>query len=151
MKDAANTELTTEELLSKARGNATAFVLTTIAYLKERGLAVEDFVDFFGHQFAPGWDELRSQPVVDIARAVSSNAVSVGCTLGSLSGDEAGAEVIITGWPEAEEISSVLGLEPNAGDAMWDSFHPIMERLGISYAWRREDRAVTLTYARESA
>jgi hypothetical protein len=40
-------------------GNATAFVLTTFAYLEERGMAVEDYVDFFGRQFAPGWDELR--------------------------------------------------------------------------------------------
>jgi len=43
-----------EELLSQARGNAVAFILTTIAYLEERGMAVEDFVDFFGRQFTPG-------------------------------------------------------------------------------------------------
>jgi len=151
MTDAANTEFTTEELLSQARGNATAFVLTTIAYLKERGLAVEDFVEFFGRQFAPGWDELRAQPVVDVARAVASNAISVGCTLGSLSGDEARAEVLITGWPDAEEISRVLGSEQSDRDAMWDSFNPIMERLGIRYVWRREDGAVRLIYERESA
>jgi len=151
MTDAADTEFTTEELLSQARGNATAFVLTTIAYLRERGLAVEDFVEFFGRQFAPGWDELRDQPVVDLARAVASNAVSVGCTLGSLSGDEARAEVLITGWPDAEEISRVLGSERNDRDAMWDSFNPIMERLGIRYAWQREEGAVRLTYERESA
>ena len=147
----ANTEFTTEELLSQARGNATAFVLTTVAYLKERGLAVEDFVEFFGRQFAPGWDELRAQPVVDVARAVALNVISVGCTLGSLSGDEARAEVLITGWPEAEEISRVLGSEQSDRDAMWDSFNPIMERLGIRYAWRREDGAVRLIYERESA
>jgi len=147
----ANTEFTTEELLSQARGNATAFVLTTVAYLKVRGLAVEDFVEFFGRQFAPGWDELRAQPVVDVARAVALNVISVGCTLGSLSGDEARAEVLITGWPEAEEISRVLGSEQSDRDAMWDSFNPIMERLGIRYAWRREDGAVRLIYERESA
>jgi hypothetical protein len=151
MSDATNLELTTEELWSRARGNAVAFVLTTFAYLKERGLAVEDYVDFFGRQFAPGWDEQRDLPVADVARSVASNAVSVGCMLGSLSGDEARAEVLITGWPEAEELCGVIGLQPNAGDAMWDSFNPIMKRLGIRYAWRREDGAVRLTYERESA
>jgi hypothetical protein len=55
----ANMELTTEDLWARAMGNATAFVLTTFAYLEERGMAVEDYVDFFGRQFAPGWDELR--------------------------------------------------------------------------------------------
>jgi hypothetical protein len=55
----ANMELTTEDLLARAMGNAMAFVLTTFAYLGECGMAVEDYVDFFGRQFAPGWDELR--------------------------------------------------------------------------------------------
>ena len=150
MTEASNTDFTTEELFSQAKGNATAFVLTTIAYLKERDLAVEDFVEFFGRQFAPGWDELRTEPVAAVAQTVARNAVSVGCTLGSLSGDEARAEVHFTGWPDAEEISNVLGLEPNVGDAMWDSFYPIMERLGIRYAWRREDGSVMLTFDREN-
>ena len=114
-------------------------------------MAVEDFVDFFGRQFAPGWDELRARPMLEVARAVTRNAVSVGCTLGSLSGDEERAEVLISGWPEAEQLSSVLGLDPNAGDAMWDSFYPIMEHLGIRYAWRREDGEVRMTYERKSA
>ena len=148
MTDASNTKFTTEELLSGARGNATAFVLSTIAYLRERGLDVDDFVAFFGRQFAPGWDELRTEPVEVVAQTVARNAVSVGCTLGSLSGDETRAEVHFTGWPDAEELSYVLGLEPYAGDAMWDSFYPIMERLGIRYAWRREDGSVNLTFAR---
>ena len=151
MSEATNTDFTTEELLTQARGNATAFVLTTIAYLRERGLAVEDFVEFFGRQFALGWDELRAQPVVNVARTAALNAASVGCTLGSLSGDEARAEVLITGWPDAEEISHVLGSERSDRDAMWDSFNPIMERLGIRYTWRREDGSVTLNFERDSS
>jgi hypothetical protein len=114
----ANTEFSTEEILSQARGNATAFFLTTIAYLKERGLAVEDVVAFFGRYFALGWDELRGQPVVEVARTATLNAVSVGSTLGSLSRDEASAEVTTTGWPEGEEISSLLRLEQNDTDAI---------------------------------
>lgn len=77
MTDTANTEFTTEELLSQAQGNATAFALATIAYLKDHGLAVEDYVRFFGRRFAPGWDELRAQPVASIARTAALNAVSV--------------------------------------------------------------------------
>src|SRR5215210_6768220 len=150
MTETPNTEFTTEELFSQAKGNATAFVLTTIAYLKERDLDVHDFVAFFGRQFAPGWDELRSRPVAVVAQTVARNAVSVGCTLDALSGDEAHAGVHFTRWPDAEEISNVLGLEPYDGDAMWDSFYPIMERLGIRYAWRREDGSVTLTFGREN-
>lgn len=151
MTEDANADFTTEDLLSQAQGNATAFVLTTIAYLKERGLEVGDYVAFFGRRFAPGWEELRAQPVVNIARTATLNAVSVGCTVGSLSGDEARAEALITGWAEAEEISRVLGLERGDSDAMWDSFNPIMEHLGIRYTWRREDGSIRLVFERASA
>jgi hypothetical protein len=149
MTDAADTRFTTEELLSSAQGNATAFVLATMAYLKEHGLAVEDFVRFFGSKFAPGWEELRDQPLA-VARTVARNAVSVGGTLRSLSGDERRAEVIIGGWPD-EELLGTLGLEREEGEAMWDSFDPIMEHIGIRYSWaheEKEDGAVRLTFER---
>src|SRR5215210_906822 len=150
MTDAANTRFTTDELLSYAQGNATAFALATIAYLKEQGLSVDDYVRFFGRRFAPGWEELRSEPLAAVARAAALNAVSVGGILRSLSGDEARAEVVIEGWPD-EEISGTLGLERTDGEAMWDSFEPIMEHLGIRYSWgHEEDGAVRLAFERGS-
>ena len=149
MTDAANVEFTTEELLAQAQGNATAFILATIAYLKEQGLAVDDFVRFFGLRFAPGWEELRSQPVLAVARTAALNAVSVGGTLRSLSGDEAHAEMLIEGWPD-EEISGALGLSRGDGEAMWDSFEPIMEHIGIRYSWRHEENGpVRITFERK--
>ena len=147
MTDAADTEFTTEELLPYAQGNATAFALAAIAYLKEQGLAVDDYVRFFGRQFAPGWEELRTQPVLAVARTAALNAVSVGGVLGSLSGNETHAEVLIEGWPD-EEISRALGLERSEGEAMWDSFEPIMEHLGIGYSWRHEDEGVRIIFER---
>src|SRR5215212_4716806 len=77
MSDVGDAQFTTEELLSSAQGNATAFVLATIAYLKEQDLAVDDYVRFFGSKFAPGWEELADQPLA-VARTVARNAVSVG-------------------------------------------------------------------------
>src|ERR671921_2747340 len=100
MTEAADTQFTTEELLSYAQGNATAFILSTIAYLKEHGLAVEDYVRFFGSKFAPGWEELRDQPLTAVARTAALNAVSVGGTLHSLSGEADRAGVVIEGWPD---------------------------------------------------
>jgi hypothetical protein len=107
-------------------------------------------VRFFGSKFAPGWEELRDQPIA-VARTVARNAVSVGGTLRSLSGDEEHAEVIIEGWPD-EEISGTLGLQRGEGEAMWNSFDPIMEHIGIRYSWgHEEDGAVRLTFERRSA
>ena len=149
MSDAANTEeFTPEEVLSQAQTIATSWVLTTIAYLKERGLALEDYVAYHGRRFAPGWEELGDQPLA-VARTVARNAVSVGGTLRSLSGDEEHAEVIIEGWPD-EEISGTLGLQRGEGEAMWDSFEPIMEYLNLRYAWQRQDDVVRITLEQQS-
>jgi hypothetical protein len=151
MTDAANTRFTTDELLPYAQGNATAFVLATIAYLKEHGMAVDDYVRFFGSRFAPGWEELRNEPLTAVARTAAMNAVSVGGTLRSFSGDEERAEVIIEGWPD-EEILEVLGLERGDGEAMWDSFEPIMTHLDIRYSWgHEEDGAVRIIFERGRA
>jgi hypothetical protein len=152
MTEPADIHFTTEELLSYAQGNATAFVLATIAYLKEHGLAVEDYVRFFGSKFAAGWEQLREQPLTAVARMAALNAVSVGGTLRSLSGGEDRAEVLIEGWPD-EEISGVLGLGHDEGEVMWDSFEPIMEHLGILYSWahEQENGRVRLTFERASA
>ena len=151
MTDAADTRFTAEELLSYAQGNATAFVLSTIAYLNEHGQAVDDYVRFFGSRFAPGWEELRDQPAIAVARTAAMNAVSVGGVLRSLSGDEERAEAIVEGWPD-EEILGVLGLGRSDGEVMWDSFEPIMEHLGIRYSWgHEEDGAVRITFERGRA
>jgi hypothetical protein len=92
MSDANDMELTPEELLSQAQGYANAIALATIAYLKERGLAIEEYFEFVGQQFAPGWEELRGQPVADAARTATLNMVSVGGTLRSLQSNDTRAE-----------------------------------------------------------
>ena len=150
MSDAANTEeFTPEEGHSQAQVVATSWVLTTIAYLKERGLSVEDYVAYHGRRFAPGWEELRGQPVADVAQLVALNAVSVGCTLRSLSGDDTRAEVLIVGWPD-QELSSFLQLSQSDSDHIWNTYEPIMEYLGLRYAWQRQDDVVRITLERQS-
>ena len=53
MADSADAEVSPEELSSQAQGNATALALTALAYLKERGLDLDEYVAFHGRRFAP--------------------------------------------------------------------------------------------------
>ena len=149
MPDAANTEFTPEEVLSQAQTVATSWILTTIGYLKERGLAIEEYAAYHGRRFAPGWEELRSQPVSEVAQLVALNAVSVGCTLRSLSGDDTRAEVLIVGWPD-QELTDFLQLAQIDSDQVWNTYEPIMEYLDLRYAWQRQDDVVRITLERQS-
>jgi len=149
MSDVNDKEFTPEELLSQAQGNATAIALATIAYLKGRGLAIDEYFEFVGRQFAPGWEELRGQSVTDVARTAALNMVSVGGTLRSLQGNDTRAEVLIAGWPTDEDLSE-LRLTLSDSEPLWSIFLPIMDYLGIRYAWQRQDDAVMITFERES-
>jgi hypothetical protein len=149
VSDATNAEFTSEELLSQAQGNATALALAAIAYLKDRDLPAEEFFEFVGERFAPGWEELRGRSAKDVARTAALNMVSVGGSLRSLSGEEDHAEVLIAGWP-ASEFLSELGVTQGESDALWLIFGPIMEYLGLRYAWQRRDEAVRITLEREA-
>jgi hypothetical protein len=148
VSDSTNTHFTQEEVLEMAQGNATAFILTAFAYLKERGLDPDEYVAFFGRQVAPGWEDMRGRPVAEVARVAALNPVSVGATLLSLSGDDTHAEVLLAGWPD-EEFMSELRLTQSDSDRLLNAFEPIMEYLGIRYGWQREGEAVRLSFDRE--
>jgi hypothetical protein len=150
MSDTAEVEFSPEEVSSQARANATAFALTALAYLKEQNLELDEYVEFHGRRFAPAWEELRGRPVVEAARLAALNAVSLGATLRSLSGDERSAEVLVAGWPD-EGFLDLLGLSREDAERQHDAFGPIMEHLGIRYGWRREGDAVRMTFEREGA
>ena len=150
MSNSNEAEFTTEEVMSQAQGNATAFALASIAYAKEHDLAVEEYVAFVGQKFAPGWEELRGQSLREVARMAALNWVSVGGGLSSLSGDDQRAEVVIAGWPGEEELSE-LGVTQADSEPLWNIFEPIMEYLGIRYSWTRQDGAVRMIFERENA
>src|SRR3712207_4625949 len=96
MTDAIDAEFSPAEISFQAQNNATALALTALAYLKERGLDLDEYVAFHGRRFAPAWEELRGRPVVEAARLAALNAVSLSATLRSLSGDDNSAEVLVT-------------------------------------------------------
>ncbi len=149
MSDAADTPFPPEEICAQAQGNAAAWILTIIAYLKERGSAVEDCVAYHGRSFASAWEWLRGRPVEEVAQLVALNALSVGSTLRSLSSENERAEVLVEGWPD-EELLSVLPLDRDDCDRIRDTYQPIMEHLGLGYAWQREDDVVRITVERQS-
>jgi hypothetical protein len=149
VSDATNAEFSSEELLSQAQANATSLALAAIAYLKVRDLPTDEFFEFVGRRFVPGWEELRGRSTEDVARTAALNMVSVGGSLRSLSGDANHAEVLIEGWP-ASEFLSELEVTQSESDALWHIFKPIMEYLGLRYTWQRHGEAVKMTLERET-
>jgi hypothetical protein len=55
--------------------------------------------------------------------------------------------VLVEGWPD-EELMSFFPLDRDECDRIWDTYKPIMEHLGLGYAWRRQGNAVRITVER---
>jgi hypothetical protein len=106
-------------------------------------------VAYHGRSFAPAWEELRGSSVEEVAQLVALNALSVGSTLRSLSSEEGRAELLVEGWPN-EELMSFLPLDREECDQIWDTYRPIMEHLGLGYAWQRQDGVVRIVVEGQS-
>jgi hypothetical protein len=101
-------------------------------------------VAYHGRSFAPAWEELRGSPVEEVAQLVALNALSVGSTLRSLSSEEGRAEMLVEGWPD-EALLGFLPPDREECNQIWDTYRPIMEHLGLDYAWQRQDDVVRIT------
>jgi len=112
----AGPEFTSEQLYEQAQGNATAFVLGTIAFFKEQHRPVGEWVTYMGNLFAPSWESVKGQGAKAALEAAVLNFVSVGGSLRSFSGDDSKAEAVLTDWPPSDFLE-LLGLTLEDFDA----------------------------------
>jgi len=136
-------EFSSDDVLGQAKANGQALFLVAIGYVKEKGLAVDEFWRFVGEKFTLGWESLQGKGAREAVRMFALNMVSVGGTLESLSGDEARAEATITGWPSPDMLQA-FGVSRGDADRGYAVFQPIADLLGLGYEWRRQGDRVTL-------
>lgn len=141
------TDFASEEIREAAQGNATGFALGTIAYLRQRGLPVEEWPALLGRVFAAWWDQLPQKDLATIARVAALQPVSLGATVRSPSSDERRAEMVITAWPPQESLAA-FGLSQADADVLWQTFEPIAQHLGLHFAMQRDGEDLRLTFSR---
>ncbi len=138
---------TPAEIAQQNQGNVTAFILTSIAFQHAHGASAEEYVQFVGQKFAPGWEDLKHQPPVEVARAATRNFVACGAVLQRFTADENRADVVLIGWP-AEEDLIFFGLTRATVAPFYNIFAPIADYLGLHYEWHQAGDEVTMTFAR---
>jgi hypothetical protein len=125
----------------------------TIAYLRARGLSIEDWATYLGEQFAPGWG--HGYTARDITVRAALNVASAGASIRSITGNADCAECVVADWPptgklESERFHHYFGLTSADADAFWEIFRPIATHLGFNYEWTREsDQKLSFTFWRE--
>jgi hypothetical protein len=138
------------EVCEQAKLNARIFPLLLMAYAKQQGQQPADALRYLGGVVAPEWDELRGQGALAVARTTALNFASLGAVVERLVGDAAQAETTVTGWPTDEDLA-FCGLTREEADALFASWDTIADRLGLRYAWRREEDRPTLSFTQTGA
>jgi hypothetical protein len=139
-------EFTSEQLYQQAQGNLTAFIVGTMAYLKEQGRTPEEWVTSIGKRFAPGWESEKGRAKVAM-QSVVLNLLSAGGSLHSLTGDDTQAEAVIADWPSAD-VLELFGLSLEDVDPIHTIFTPIAASLNLRYEWHRAGNQVTFRFSR---
>ena len=136
-----------EQVARQAQLNASAGLLTGLAYTKTQGRRLEEFVAFAGRQFVAVWGDLSGTGPAAVARAAALQMASLGAPLHALTGDAARAEAVLGPWPPPELVG-FAGLSPAECDAVYGLFGLSAARLGLRFVWRREGERVVLEFAR---
>lgn len=125
-------EWTNEEMLQQAQLNFKVSYLASIAFIKHKGLSIEEFGTFSGEHFASGWDEVKGADAVDIARVAAFNPISLGGSLVSIEGDAKHATAVFD-FPIAE-LAGEFGVSQDEFGKMIDfTYQAIFDYLGISF------------------
>jgi hypothetical protein len=139
-----------EQVAERSMLNARSLCLAPVVFAKENGLSPADFWTSIGKQYAPSWEGMESEPLIEIIKEIAFNTISVGATLLSLSGDESKAEAVFGEWPSTSALS-FFSITQAEADETWGVFGPIVESLGWKYQWQREGDKVIATVMRSES
>ena len=132
-----------EQVAAQSRRLAQALILTTLALLKEHQLSAREWFSAGRQKYAAEWEDARSTGAHTLLSAIAMNATAVGATVISLSGDAADATLTIAGWPDPWFLTK-LDLTVADTDPFWEALRTMIEYLGFTYQWQRENQAVVL-------
>lgn len=137
-------DFSADELYQQAQGNANAFMLVTMAYLKRTGGSVASWTNFAGEQLAPGWREAADADASQLARMWALNFASVGGAVESLEGDAHQATVVVSNWPSDEDLRD-MNLTREDIDPFFDIGNNLLRDIGAKITRSREGNRVTFT------
>lgn len=150
--EAPQLAFTPEQISERGKDNFQQLMFATIAFLRHRGVSIDEWATFVGEQLAPGWG--LGYGAREFMERAALNVVSAGASLRSLSGNDEWAESVVGDWPPqgtlaSERFSYYFGLKQVDVDPFWEIFRPIADFLGFDYEWHREsEQKLSFTFSR---
>ena len=130
-------EFGSAQLTRQAGLNASATILSILAFLKGRDLPPSEWISFIGTTFAASWDSIRHLGPQKALELVVLDMCSIGATIVSLESDPATgqAQAVFKGWPDPALLAP-FGLSVAEAFAFMDIFSFLAAPIGLGYQAR---------------
>ncbi len=145
MKNQVNIKPTPEELLAGRAGNYQALVFTTLEFLKQHQISILDYAHTIGKRYAETW--ALNLTAYQLAQAMAFNFMSVGAKLEELQGDENESRIVLTDWPNAENLAVFSGSVEDV-DTFTQLVSKIAEHQNCSFEMKRQGERLEINFRR---
>lgn len=140
---------TTEELLVQAEGNQQAILFSTVKFLRDRGIPVEDWTKALGAGFIPSWGDATVWEPETFLNAALYNFLSMGVPVLRLEKNSERAEAVVGPFPIPAYVD-YLGLPSDTGDEFFGVMHELAERVSLQWSHSREGENIRVTVTRSA-
>jgi hypothetical protein len=127
------TEWATEELLNQAQRNFSGHLAIFFGYLQEKGLSVDDFVEYVGVKVSSRWKSVITN-LQDALNAILFNVLANGEKVVDVFINKEEATATVTGL-FSQEIMKYYGCQRETYDRFWNKFKLIANDVGLSFSW----------------
>lgn len=140
-------ELTIEELLDQAAGNAQALIAASVMFAKKRGIPLSEWTAELGEIFGTAWDKPQPWNADEFLDAMLTNLRSLGADLVDRTGTADLATARIAGFP-SEEICAMLNADPADVACYLDTTTGIARERGLEWSWAFDSGEIDITVRR---
>jgi len=133
----SHTDWKIEELLNQEQRNFSGHLALIFCYLQEKGLSVDDFVEYAGVKVSSRWKSAVTN-LKDMLNSILFNVLSNGEKVINLNIDENDAVATVTGLFKSD-VMEYYGCKHEIYDRFWYKFKLIAGEVGFSFSWKRTE------------
>ena len=133
----SHTDWKMEELLNQEQRNFSGHLALIFCYLQEKGLSVDDFVEYTGAKVSSRWKSAVTN-LKDMFNSVLFNVLSNGEKVLNVNIGENDAVATVTGLFKSD-VMQYYGCIPEIYDRFWNKFKLIAGEVGFSFSWDKTE------------
>jgi hypothetical protein len=127
-------EYTESDFLQQERVNFSSHMAFTYSFLQEKGIAVEEYIQYLGLKFAAGW-KAEVSSLDDFQEGILINVLANGGKLiGIIEGGVHSRKLEISELL-SKEIFGECGVSPEMAGVLWDKLTIIADAIGYHFEW----------------